>query len=154
MARAHRISTASAIAPDTRGGNFFDADRALSDLLSALPRRRPLLAHLEPHLMRLGELAANELDEAARLADRHPPVLHPRDDFGRDRQWIEYHPAYRRLEAVAFGELGMHAMSHRAGVLGWPRHCRRLRSTRSRCSSTKPSSVSVVRSTSPIRPHI
>jgi alkylation response protein AidB-like acyl-CoA dehydrogenase len=98
--------------------NFFDADRALRDLLT-LYLAPDLLTHLEPHLSRLGALAANELDEAARLADRHPPVLHPRDRFGRDRQWIEYHPAYRRLEEVAFGELGMHAMSHRAGVLGW-----------------------------------
>ena len=48
------------------------------------------------------------------------PVLHHRDRFGRDRQWIEYHPAYRELERVAYGEFGIHAMSHRKGVLGWP----------------------------------
>ena len=119
MTESVRDLTASAIAPDTRGLNFFAMDRSLRDLL-ALRLEPALAAHLEPDLMRLGELAANELDEAARLADRHPPVLHPRDRFGRDRQWIEYHPAYRRLEEVAFGELGMHAMSHRGGVLGWP----------------------------------
>ncbi len=110
-------SDASAIAPDTRGSNFFRIDPALRDLL-ALYLDDALLTHLEPHLDRLGALAAGELDECAAQADRHPPVLHQRDRFGRDRQWIEYHPAYRRLEAVAYGEFGIHAMSHRP-ILGW-----------------------------------
>ena len=108
---------ASAIAPDTRGMNFYRADSALRDLLH-LYLEPGLRAHLEPHLDRLGALAAGELDECAALADKHPPVLHQRDRFGRDRQWIEYHPAYRRLEAVAYGEFGIHAMSHRP-ILGW-----------------------------------
>ena len=56
----------------------------------------------------------------ARLADRHVPELHQRDRFGRDVQWIEYHPAYRELERAAFGEFGIHAMSVRKGILGWP----------------------------------
>jgi alkylation response protein AidB-like acyl-CoA dehydrogenase len=47
-------------------------------------------------------------------------VLHQRDRFGRDAQWIEYHPAYRELENAAFGEFGIHAMSLRKGILGWP----------------------------------
>ena len=109
---------ASAIAPDTRGMNFFRADASLQDLL-AIYLADDLRAHLEPHLNRLGELAAGELDECAALADKHPPQLHHRDRFGRDHQWIEYHPAYRRLEAVAYGEFGIHAMSHRP-ILGWP----------------------------------
>jgi acyl-CoA dehydrogenase len=108
---------ASAIAPDTRGMNFYRGDPALRDLLD-LYLDAGLRAHLEPHLDRLGALAAGELDECAALADKHPPVLHQRDRFGRDRQWIEYHPAYRRLEAVAYGEFGIHAMSHRP-ILGW-----------------------------------
>jgi acyl-CoA dehydrogenase len=108
---------ASAIAPDTRGMNFYRDDQALQDLL-AMYLPDDLFAHLLPHLNRLGGLAAGELDECAALADRHPPVLHARDRFGRDRQWIEYHPAYRRLEAVAYGEFGIHAMSHRP-ILGW-----------------------------------
>jgi alkylation response protein AidB-like acyl-CoA dehydrogenase len=48
------------------------------------------------------------------------PVLHQRDRFGRDVQWIEYHPAYRELERAAFGEFGIHAMSLRKGIMGWP----------------------------------
>ncbi|HUS95603.1 MAG TPA: acyl-CoA dehydrogenase family protein [Hyphomicrobiaceae bacterium] len=109
----------SAIAPDTRGWNFYAADQSLRDLL-ALYLAPDLLAHLEPHLLKLGEMAANELDIAAHLADRHQPILHHRDRFGENRQWIEYHPAYRQLEEAAYGTFGMHAMSHRGGVMGWP----------------------------------
>jgi alkylation response protein AidB-like acyl-CoA dehydrogenase len=107
------------LAPDTSGMNFYRADPALSDLLRIhLPDS--LFTHIEPHLERLGGLAGGHLDECARLADRHVPVLHQRDRFGRDSQWIEYHPAYRELERAAFGEFGIHAMSLRKGILGWP----------------------------------
>src|SRR5437764_3528158 len=107
------------LAPDTTGMNFYRADQALTDLLRIhLPEK--LFRHIEPHLDRLGELAGGHLDDCARLADRHVPVLHQRDRFGRDAQWIEYHPAYRELERTAFGEFGIHAMSLRKGILGWP----------------------------------
>src|ERR1700710_1679667 len=107
------------LAPDTSGMNFYSADPALTDLLRIhLPDA--LFRHIEPHLDRLGELAGGHLDECARLADRHTPVLHQRDRFGRDTQYIEYHPAYRELEKAAFGEFGIHAMSLRKGILDWP----------------------------------
>src|SRR5438445_2073320 len=112
-------SPAGLLAPDTSGMNFYRADPALMDLLRIhLPEA--LFRHIEPHLDRLGALAGGHLDECARLADRHVPVLHQRDRFGRDAQWIEYHPAYRELERAAFGEFGIHAMSIRKGILGWP----------------------------------
>src|ERR1700676_2783705 len=107
------------LSPDTSGKNFYRADPALTDLLRVhLPDA--LFLHIEPHLDRLGALAGGHLDECARIADRHVPVLHQRDRFGRDAQWIEYHPAYRELERAAFGEFGIHAMSLRKGILGWP----------------------------------
>jgi acyl-CoA dehydrogenase len=107
------------LAPDTTGMNFYRADPALADLLRIhLPDA--LFRHIEPYLDRLGELAGGHLDECARLADRHVPVLHQRDRFGGDVQWIEYHPAYRELERAAFGEFGIHAMSLRKGIMGWP----------------------------------
>jgi alkylation response protein AidB-like acyl-CoA dehydrogenase len=107
------------IAPDTSGMNFYRADPALTDLLR-IHLADELFRHIEPHLDRLGGLAGGHLDECARLADRHVPVLHQRDRFGRDAQWIEYHPAYRELEKAAFGEFGIHAMSVRKGIMGWP----------------------------------
>jgi alkylation response protein AidB-like acyl-CoA dehydrogenase len=107
------------LAPDTTGMNFYRADPALTDLLK-LHLPDALFRHIEPHLDRLGGLAGGYLDECARLADRHTPVLHQRDRFGRDSQYIEYHPAYRELEKAAFGEFGIHAMSIRKGIMGWP----------------------------------
>ena len=107
------------LAPDTIGMNFYRADPALTDLLR-LHLPEATFRHIEPHLDRLGAMAGGHLDECARLADRHTPVLHQRDKFGRDTQWIEYHPAYRELERAAFGEFGIHAMSIRKGILGWP----------------------------------
>src|ERR1700726_4450426 len=114
-----RANQPELLAPDTSGMNFYRADPALIDLLRIhLPDA--VFNHIEPHLDRLGGLAGGYLDECARLADRHVPVLHQRDRFGRDVQWIEYHPAYRELEKAAFGEFGIHAMSIRKGILGWP----------------------------------
>ena len=110
--------TARLIAPDTTGSNFYTADRSLSDVLD-LYVDPALRAHIEPHLVTLGALAGGRLDACARLADRHPPVLHQRNRFGDDEQTIEYHPAYRELEAAGFGQFGIHAMSHRGGILGW-----------------------------------
>lgn len=107
------------IAPDCRGMNFFQADPGFQDLLK-LYMADDLRAHLWPHLDRLGGLAGGRLDELAAAADKHPPVLHARDRFGRDEEWIEYHPAYREMEKLAWAEFGLPAMAHRAGVLGWP----------------------------------
>jgi len=105
------------VAPDCAGVDFYAADRGLRDLL-AIYLPPAIRAHLEPHYARLGTLAGGRLDELARTADRHPPVLHPRDRFGRDEDWIEYHPAYKEMERIAFGDFQFHAMIHRAGVLG------------------------------------
>jgi alkylation response protein AidB-like acyl-CoA dehydrogenase len=116
---AHRPFGAHHIAPDCRGMNFYSADQGLRDLLG-LYLEPDWLQRMEPHFHRMGELAGGRLDELADIADKHPPVLHARDRFGRDEDWIEYHPAYREMEKIAFGDFGMHAMSHRAGVLGMP----------------------------------
>jgi acyl-CoA dehydrogenase len=105
------------IAPDAAGQNFYRIDRGLRDLLP-LYLRPDDFRRLEPHFDRLGALAGGRLDELARLADKHPPVLHPRDRSGRDEDWIDYDSSYREMEAVAFGDFQFHAMSHRAGTLG------------------------------------
>ena len=108
------------IAPDCAGVDFYVADPGLRDLL-AIYLPGDVLERLTPHYQRLGQLAGGRLDELARTADRHPPVLHARDRFGRDQDWIEYHPAYREMEQIAFGDFQFHAMSHRGGVLGMDR---------------------------------
>ena len=105
------------IPPDCAGLDFHAIDRSLRDLLAiSLPARWH--DALTPHFARLGRIAGGRLDALARIADRHGPVLHHRDRYGRDEDWIEYHPAYREMERIAFGDFAFHAMSHRAGVLG------------------------------------
>ena len=105
--------------PDSHGLNLLEADPALLRLASLyLPP--DLLAHLTPHLHRLGALAGGSLAELAAEADRNPPVLHHRTRTGADRQRIAKHPAYREMEQLAFSEYGLAALSHRGGVLGWP----------------------------------
>jgi acyl-CoA dehydrogenase len=107
------------IAPDCRGLNFWAIDRAIRDLLT-LYLDDAALRHFTPYFERLGELAGGRLDELALQADKRTPILHHRDRFGRDADWVEYHPAYREMERIGFSEFGLHAMSRRAGVLGWP----------------------------------
>jgi alkylation response protein AidB-like acyl-CoA dehydrogenase len=108
------------IVPDCAGQNFYAIDRGLRDLLQ-LYLEPSDFRRLEPHFDRLGALAGDRLDELARAADKHPPVLNARDRFGRDEDWIDYHSSYREMEAIAFGDFQFHAMSHRAGTLGMDR---------------------------------
>ena len=105
--------------PDSAGLNLYRADPMLRRLMP-LYMHADLAAHLEPHLDRLGALAGGHLDELAAIADRNPPVLHTRTRRGEDRQAIEKHPAYTEMERLAFGQFGLAALSHRAGVLDWP----------------------------------
>jgi acyl-CoA dehydrogenase len=111
---------AGRIAPDCAGQNFYAGDRGLRDLLK-LYLEPDDFRRLEPHFHRLGALAGGRLDELARAADQHPPVLNARDRFGRDEDWIDYHSSYREMEKIAFGDFQFHAMSHRADTLGMDR---------------------------------
>ena len=133
--RAHRTRIAAGmqawIPGLRRGADHIAPDCAGTKLLrhrSRPARSAPALSvagddfpRLEPHFDRLGALAGGRLDELARIADKHPPVLHPRDRFGRDEDWIDYHSSYREMEQIAFGDFQFHAMSHRAGALGMDR---------------------------------
>ena len=106
--------------PDSRGLNLLEADPALLPL-AALYLPPALLAHLTPHLHRLGALAGGSLDLLAGEADRNPPVLHHRTRGGEDRQHIAKHPAYREMER--FGVWGVRpggavASRRRAGLAG------------------------------------
>ncbi|HVJ52446.1 MAG TPA: acyl-CoA dehydrogenase family protein [Aliidongia sp.] len=114
--RAAVAARSAALAPDCRGLDFWAIDRSLRDLLP-LYIEPGTFAAIAPHLARLGALAGGRLDALAETAEKHPPVLHARDRYGRDEEWIEFHPAYREMEEIAFGDFGLHAMTHRP-VLG------------------------------------
>ena len=107
--------------PDSRGMNLFRADPGFAPGSSRCTSEPALHAHLVPHLERLGALAGDSLDELAGVADR---ICSHQTATGRgpDRQWIEKHPAYAEMERIAFfADYGLAAMSHKPGVLGWPR---------------------------------
>ncbi|MFC2969507.1 acyl-CoA dehydrogenase family protein [Acidimangrovimonas pyrenivorans] len=103
--------------PDSAGMNVFHADPALAELLRVYLAPE-MLALALPQLERMGALVGGRLEELALTADKNPPVLHIRARNGAPREHIEKHPAYQELERVAFGEFGLAAMSHRAGVFG------------------------------------
>ncbi|MBE7636660.1 DNA alkylation response protein [Sneathiella sp. P13V-1] len=107
------------ISPDCSGLNFFEIDPNLQDLLHIyLPD--DLREHMTPLFHKLGEIAGGRLDELSRVSDKRTPILHHRDARGRDEDWVEYHPAYREMEKIAYGDFGIHCMSHVSGVHGWP----------------------------------
>ncbi len=116
--RAHVILPPENAIPDSRGSNLFRLDPSFGEFLG-IYLSDDLRAFLAPHFERLGALAGDELDALAAAADLNPPRLHHRTRAGEERQWIEKHPAYQRLEEAAFSEYGLAAMSHRGGVLGW-----------------------------------
>ncbi len=105
--------------PGTCGLNFYLEDRNLR-FVCAQVMPADVLARAEPRLVEMGEVAGGELDALAAEADRNPPVLSPWDAAGRRVDEVLRHPAYRRMEELAFSRFGLAAMSHREGVLGWP----------------------------------
>ncbi|MGH7300246.1 MAG: acyl-CoA dehydrogenase family protein, partial [Candidatus Rokuibacteriota bacterium] len=105
--------------PTTRGMNFYLEDRNFQFLCESVMGSE-VFERARPHLTALGEIAGDELDALAALADRNPPVLRAWDERGRRVDEIVRHPAYRRMEEIAFSRFGLAAMTHRPGVLGWP----------------------------------
>ncbi len=106
------------IAPDCAGLNFYQIDPSFKASLR-VNMDAAALKHFEPVLQKLGAVAGNELDTLARLVDRNPPVLEPRDRFGRDLDTIVYHPAYRDMEKIGFEDFQLHSMCHKPGAHGW-----------------------------------
>ena len=103
--------------PDSAGLNVLRADPAMAALLEVY-LDPAVHARVMPQVDRMGALAGGTLEELALTADKNPPTLHIRARNGADLERIEKHPAYVELEKVAYGEFGLAAMSHRAGVFG------------------------------------
>src|SRR5574340_281971 len=89
--------------PDRAGVNAWLEDEEGRSLLP-LYVAPDLLAHLQPHLQRLGERAGGDLDQLAYEADQNPPTLQYRSRAGHDDQRILKHPSYVALEKVAFAD--------------------------------------------------
>ena len=74
-----------------------------------------------PLLEELGEAAGNELDSLSREADKNEPELVTYNKYGERVNEIIYHESYRKMEGIGYGKFGLAAMSHRPGVMGWPK---------------------------------
>ncbi len=96
--------------PDSPDQSYFEA----SPHLRAFCQRKLDPAAWEwarPQLERMGELAAREVAPRAQIADREQPRLVTYDPQGRRINRIDYHPAYRDMERIAYGS-GMVSMKY------------------------------------------
>src|SRR6266850_2400914 len=79
------------------GFNAFDDDRALSGLIAKIvPWAKDKLSALGAHA------GCESVQEAARLANEHEPKLLTHDRYGNRNDWVEFHPAWHQLMALAF----------------------------------------------------
>ncbi len=79
------------------GFNAFTGDAVLS---AAIARDAPWAA---ARCAALGAVAGDEaVQELARLANRHLPELQTHDRFGNRVDWVEFHPAWHQLMALAW----------------------------------------------------
>jgi len=103
--------------------NRFELDHQLQALMRIYLEPK-LCDAIWPAMQKMGALAGGPLDSLAHDADHHPPVLSHRERNGHNKQRIDKHPAYQAMEKIAFGEFGLAAMNHRAGIMGadasWP----------------------------------
>jgi acyl-CoA dehydrogenase len=113
------MTISATVVPDSRGINLFTVDQYARDLF-ALYLPEDLNAFLQPHFERLGALAGTTLNDLANTADKNPPTLSVRTRSGVDESRVVKHPDYVAMERLAYCDFGLAAMSHRAGVLGWP----------------------------------
>ena len=80
--------------------NFWQSDLLLQHLVSTrFPAKG--VAYMEEKWTRLGEQAATHMDALSQLADKNPPQLIKRDQWGETLNEIRFHPAYYRLTQIA-----------------------------------------------------
>ena len=77
--------------------------------------QRPF-AWAEPQLHEMGDLAARIVAPLAAVADRESPRLVTRTPAGEPVSRVDYHPAYREMERIAYGS-GMVAMKYEPAML-------------------------------------
>ena len=99
-----------ALIPDPPAYSYWEASHDFRHLC-----RRKLsdsaYAWAEPQLAAMGEAALREVAPRAAIADREQPRLITHDPRGERVSRVEYHPAYREMERVAYGS-GMIAMKY------------------------------------------
>jgi len=96
--------------PEPPTQSYWDAS---PDFRSLVRRKLSPAAYVwaEPQLEAMGERAAREVAPRAAIADRYSPRLVTHDARGNRVDRVEYHPAYREMERIAYGS-GMIAMKY------------------------------------------
>lgn len=85
--------------------NLFETDKLLNELVE-----KSGAGWAVPRLRDYGRiLSTPEWIEKGALANKHTPVFHSHDRFGNRIDFIEFHPAYHEIMALAF-ESGLHAL--------------------------------------------
>src|ERR1700710_1333677 len=80
-----------------RGFNAFTGDAVLR---GAIDREASWAAD---RCAALGAIAGDEeVQELARLANRHPPELKTHDRFGNRIDWVDFHPSWHQLMSLAW----------------------------------------------------
>jgi alkylation response protein AidB-like acyl-CoA dehydrogenase len=92
------------------GENLWREDPVLRHVVRRL-LPDPTWQWAEPMLDAMGAVVPARVDRLAALADRHGPTLRSHDRFGERIDEVEYHPAYRELEEIAYGS-GMVALKY------------------------------------------
>lgn len=83
--------------------NYYASDPELQALLPSLVADHTF-AWLEPQLSDMGRRAASaQVNRYSDIADKQSPVLRQYDALGTRIDAVDYHPAYRALEQVAYG---------------------------------------------------
>ena len=88
--------------PDPPDISFWDASPALREVLTR--KLSPdAFARAEPRLREMGERAARIVPPLAAIADRESPRLVTHTPTGERINRVDYHPAYREMEQIAYG---------------------------------------------------
>src|SRR3954453_23617191 len=76
-------------------------------------------AWAEPQLLAMGAAAARDVAPLAAVADRESPRLVTHDERGNRVDRVDYHPAYREMQRIAYGS-GMLSMKYEERPLRAP----------------------------------
>ncbi|MFA6957001.1 MAG: acyl-CoA dehydrogenase family protein [Thermoanaerobaculia bacterium] len=101
--------------PEPPDVSYWDASPALRKILEAKLSAVDL-AWAEPQLAAMGETAVREVAPRAAIADRESPRLVTHDARGNRVDRIDYHPAYREMQSIAYGS-GMVGMKYDPAAL-------------------------------------
>jgi alkylation response protein AidB-like acyl-CoA dehydrogenase len=105
------MDSMSAHIPESPSVSYWDA----SPFFRELCRKKlgDAYAGAEPQLIAMGARAAREVSPLAAIADRESPRLVTHDPRGERINRVDYHPAYREMERIAYGS-GMVSINYSA----------------------------------------